>query len=402
MDNTYIVEQLAPVGPTIEVVDDGTGTDWIVISKSHKSRSDITLMWTSENFRATSAAGTYWTDKGAGRLIVKGRIENARGGPAADYISGNERNNRIEGDPTRTGPGGNDVLFGDDGDDLMYGGAGSDELNGAEGNDRLYGGPGDDKSLSGSSGIDVVHGGPGADGLSGGASIGDTVSYADSPSAVRIDITYGSTTIGRGGDAAGDRINGFTDVIGSSFADVIVDTVKGEISFDYNKNRFSGGDGADRLYLGGGDDTGIGGNGNDVLWGEQGNDALSGGADRDLLIGGPDGDKLTGGAGPDTFVLRSLSDSTPSGAGRDEIRDFRSSALDIIDLSAIDANTRQSDNQPFTFIGSAAFSGKPGQLRAVIGSVDTTVTGDVNGDRKADFGLLLRGKVKLGKANFRL
>jgi hypothetical protein len=68
------------------------------------------------------------------------------------------------------------------------------------------------------------------------------------------------------------------------------------------------------------------------------------------------------------------------GAGRDVITDFVSGE-DKINVSYMDAAAGVSGNQAFTFIGGAAFSGLAGELRFAGG----IVSGDVNGDGKADF-----------------
>src|SRR5215211_4781612 len=46
----------------------------------------------------------------------------------------------------------------------------------------------------------------------------------------------------------------------------------------------------------------------------------------------------------------------------DRIVDFQD-GVDAIDLSQIDSNVYASGNQAFNFIGTAAFSGKPGEVR---------------------------------------
>ena len=58
---------------------------------------------------------------------------------------------------------------------------------------------------------------------------------------VTVRITYGSATIGKGGDASGDLIGGFTDVIGSAHNDRITDTVSGTVAYGGNDNTFDGG-----------------------------------------------------------------------------------------------------------------------------------------------------------------
>jgi Ca2+-binding RTX toxin-like protein len=127
--------------------------------------------------------------------------------------------------------------------------------------------------------------------------------------------------------------------------------------------------------------TMIGGGGNDNLQGLGGNDILRGNGGNDVLIGGQGVDELWGGAGVDRFDFDSASDSRP-GAQMDTIRDFVS-GVDKVDLSTIDASTAHSGNQAFTLV--TGFSGLAGQLTAARGGSDLIVSGDINGDRIADF-----------------
>src|SRR4029453_18112190 len=62
------------------------------------------------------------------------------------------------------------------------------------------------------------------------------------------------------------------------------------------------------------------------------------------------------------------------------IQDFLR-GTDRIDLRSIDASTKTSGNQAFSFIGSKSFAGHAGELNFVSG----VLSGDVNGDRTADF-----------------
>jgi Ca2+-binding RTX toxin-like protein len=120
------------------------------------------------------------------------------------------------------------------------------------------------------------------------------------------------------------------------------------------------------------------------LWGGAASDVLRGGSGNDLLYGGNGGDALTGGGGADTFRYQSITESNTG--GQDMIQDL--TIGDIIDLSSIDANSTLAGNQAFTFIGSAAFTNQPGQLRAVEvipGSNLWTVSGDTDGFGGADF-----------------
>lgn len=147
--------------------------------------------------------------------------------------------------------------------------------------------------------------------------------------------------------------------------------------------------GADKLY---------GGKGNDVFEGGDGKDLLSGGAGNDVLTGGAGADGLYGGTGQDRFIFKSLSDFGLSKTATDTIFDFTTG--DRIDLSAIDANSKLTGDQPFTFIATKTFSGKAGELRTDKAASDTYVYGDVNGDKKADFILHLDDAITLTTGMF--
>jgi Ca2+-binding RTX toxin-like protein len=62
----------------------------------------------------------------------------------AEHIVGGRGNDLLIGDPTSTGPGGNDDIDGGDGDDEVIGGAGDDILRGGNGADYLQGDAGND------------------------------------------------------------------------------------------------------------------------------------------------------------------------------------------------------------------------------------------------------------------
>ena len=131
--------------------------------------------------------------------------------------------------------------IGGDGDDSLVGQLGNDTLEGAGGNDVLIGGVGDDV-LKGGAGDDYIEGGSGADRMDGGSGV-DTLSYRHDTTGVVVDLG-GSAS---GGEAQGDTITGFENVIGGSGDDVLTGT-------SYN-NVLEGGGGADRLNGGGGFDT---------------------------------------------------------------------------------------------------------------------------------------------------
>ena len=226
-------------------------------------------------------------------------------------------------------------LSGMGGDDLLIGGNLDDTLDGGAGNDYL----------SGHGGRNLLIGGSGQDSLNGGLGI-DTIDYSASPAGVQINLASGRA---RGGDAEGDSFSNIDNVVGSSLGDVLT--------------------------------------GNKLV------NLLAGGAGNDTLDGGGGADELWGGSGADLFQFKAIAD-IGAGAIHDRIMDFEGrapggAAIDRIDLSAIDAITRTTlKNDSFTFIGSALFSGKAGELRVdYTSATHAEVKGDTNGDGVADFTL---------------
>lgn len=135
----------------------------------------------------------------------------------------------------------------------------------------------------------------------------------------------------------------------------------------------------------------IGSNFDDTIFGDRGANRLAGALGDDTLVG-------RGGA--DMFVWRNVAEGAFDAETGDVIVDFTRSQGDRINLSGIDAVAGGGDNA-FVFLGSAAFTGRAGQLRfgdrQNVGDIDddgdidffTMVSGDVNGDRVADFGIRL-------------
>ena len=203
--------------------------------------------------------------------------------------------------------------------------------------------------LTGDDGDNVIEGGGDDDELDGGKGT-DTVSYLHSPSSVTVTIDGGAFK----GDAAGDTLSNFENIIGSDYADILtgsdgpnvieggkggdtldggsniksedVDTLsyqgssagvtidlnQGTGDFDDKNNTIktsSGGDAAgDKVKFGSFTDI-IGSPQRDTLTGDSkyntikgggGSDTLSGDSGNDELIGGPGADTLNGGIGTDT------------------------------------------------------------------------------------------------------
>ncbi|MFO1107156.1 MAG: calcium-binding protein [Amaricoccus sp.] len=349
---------------------------------------------------------------------------------------------------------GDDFAFGDDGSDSIHCGSGNDSVYGADGDDSIYsytGLAGDVKELDGGSGDDYFLVGYGKEQISGDLGE-DEVEYYYSKEGVVVDLLAGK---GSGGAAEGDSYFRIEDVIGSLHADRLIGN--GAFNFlngDGGNDTIRGGAGGDRLLGGGGSDTldyrssdaGVridlagrtayggdaqgdsfvgfenvdgtdfgdrltgdsranrlrGFDGGDRLAGGDGADILSGGGGADQLTGGKGGDALRGGAGSDRFVFRSTNESGIAAAARDEILDFRHGQHDRIDLAAIDANSDAAGNQRFDFIGTARFHGASGELRVSDKGADLLVSGDINGDKHADFTILLAGIDGLQASDFLL
>ena len=170
-------------------------------------------------------------------------------------------------------------------------------------------------------------------------------------------------------------------------------TMIGDINFDAGDDRYDGRNGSldGEIHAGLGNDTLMGGSEDNVFLGEAGLDKLTGSAGAD---------QLTGGAEADQFIYKSTKDSTTKQGGRDTIMDFSHEEADQISLKSIDANTRSGGDQKFAFIGQESFHGRAGELRFSFSDGDTLIQGDVNGDKKADFAILLFGQETLVAGDF--
>jgi Ca2+-binding RTX toxin-like protein len=288
-------------------------------------------------------------------------ITNLVGSAYGDTLSGNTHNNLISGGA------GNDNLFGGDGNDTLNGGGGDDSLDGGAGtNTATYadaasgvnvslmisgpqgtGGSGTDallniQNLIGSAFNDTLEGSAGANTLDGGGGI-NTVSYSDATSAVTVSlaVTSAQNTVGAGTD----QLKNFTSLIGSAYGDHLTGGTK--------------------------------------------NDTIGGGAGDDTLTGGKGTDSLTGGAGADHFVYLLTTDSTVKAP--DVITDFSHGEGDKIDLSTISPS--------FTLAGSS-FTHVADQLIQIAKPGGYLVEGDVNGDGKADFAIMVDAATALGAGDF--
>ena len=240
-----------------------------------------------------------------------------------------------------------------DGSFMIYGGQGNDSLTGGDGDDGFYFGPGGFTSLDTIAGRAGTNDQIGLDGdytitLGGNFTGIEVIALLHGPAATpnHFNITAADSLV-----AAGQTMT----IFGLQVETSITFNGAGEL------------DGAFKIY---------GGTNADTLTGSHG---------ADWIFGGGGADQLSGGQGNDIFYYDDVSQSTAAAA--DNILDFTSG--DKIDLNAIDAIAGGA-NDPFSFVGAAAFSNHAGELRAVnTGGNNWLIQGDVNGDGVADFQLNL-------------
>jgi Ca2+-binding RTX toxin-like protein len=314
------------------------------------------------------------------RYELPPHIENLIADARGQQLIGNASANRITGSAV------NDVLDGGSGDDFLIGGGGFDFMEGGAGNDRYLVDANDTIVEEANQGRDEVLTSLGSytllenfEILTGTSRNGQTLTGNNENNLLR-GGAGGDTFIGLAGNdvyiaGAGDKIretaDGGIDSVRTSAASFFLSS--------YVENLSGFGD-VDQV---------LGGNALD--------NRISGFAGDDWLVGNGGRDVLTGGTGRDTFDFNKLADLTTDADTTDVITDFNG---DTIDVSGIDANAIADGNNAFTFIGGRAFSGDAGELRVTTSGSRTIVTGDVDGDREADFAIVLTGTIRLSAGDF--
>ncbi|MBP7670094.1 MAG: cadherin-like domain-containing protein [Ferrovibrio sp.] len=325
-------------GSNIENYRGWSGRDWII------GTSTVNTFFSAEGgagadiFDANYSSLTLlYTNSDAG-VTINLATGYANGGHATgDHFLGSYNNpndgkaGTSEGADNVTGSAFADTLIGTDDANSLAGLAGNDILSGAGGNDTL-------------------NGGAGADALDGGEGY-DIVTYKDSKNAVTVNLGTGINT---GGEAAGDILANFEEVIGSAGND--------SLTGDFRNNVLRGGAGSDFINGGGGkyDQASYFGSSaavtvnlntksysggdaaGDTLINIEGvigsayNDTLTGDGGDNILEGGAGADNITGGGGIDyvsyarSTAAVSINLGTGSYSGGDSVGDVLSGIEGVI------------------------------------------------------------------------
>jgi len=334
----------------------GLGNDTYYVDEA----GDRVIELVGEGTDVVNASVSYTLAAEVEQLVLTGSAIEGIGNALANKLTGNA------GASLLSGLGGKDMLYGLGGNDTLLGGADDDRLDGGVGADRMEGGEGNDTYV-----------------------VDDARDLAIELADGGTDLVQASVTF-----VLGDHVENLT-LTGIALIGGTGNTAANVLRGNAGGNWLQGMDGNDTLFGGDGNDRLNGGEGADVVSGDAGDDYLSGGAGTDKLTGGAGADTMEGGSGNDLFLFARATD-----ADGDTILDFATG--DRLDLRGIDANAGTAANEAFAFVGTAAFSGQAGQLRYTLVDGSTQVSGDVNGDRIADFVLTIAGQRAMTAADLLL
>jgi serralysin len=363
MDGFYFGAALT----SADALDGGNGADTLALQGDYSSGLTFGDIRSAEYMVLFSGANTAFGDTAGNRYSYNLTTTDAQRGPGenltviATGLLANENvtfNGAAESDASLT----------------IYAGTGVDHLTGGAGGDGFFFGA--DGNLTGD---DRIDGGAGADTvalrgnyltgpfLSGAVFFQDATLKGVEVLALLSGHTneYTGTIVASG--FSYDLLMADGNVAAGARMDVIATGLGGDEHVYFDGSREV--DGSYRV---------LSGAGADFIFGSQTGDAI---------YGGLGSDQLTGNGGGDTFIYRSAAESTT--ASRDIITDFGMG--DVIDLGAIDANSLTEGKEAFAFVGTSAFSGTAGELRATAtGGGTWLLEGDTNGDSVADLAIDVR------------
>ncbi len=365
-------------------------------STAHRIRRELQILSSSSKMENDMPGGPTQLggSSSAGPKKVKGTsgddiltatqtgLQNINSSQYAFEIYGYDGNDLITGSTSRDliyGGNGDDIIYGDRDKDTIYGDAGNDWLHGGAGEDTIYGGNGDDRLIGGTE----------ADLMAGG--LGNDTYHVDHYGDQIIETDFRAPVIGSNGRLSftWSTISGGNDTVIASTSFTLPDYVENLISVSTNTQTVAGfegnGNGLNNTIIGA-DLIGH----YDRLNGLDGNDRIIGGSGKSKITGGQGKDSMTGGLGADEFIFWDQSETGINHLA-DMITDFQT-GIDKISLN-FDANTNTQWNgnsgfDLFTWIGGQQFSGTAGELQFANGRL----SGDTNGDKNADFQILMDGR----------
>ncbi len=261
--------------------------------------------------------------------------------------------------------------------------------------DAAVGGPGDDKIIANTDG-DTLTGGGGADTLTAGAAGFDEL-FGNTGNDVISGMYTASWAFGNQGDDHLSWLGGGASLFGGQGNDVIDDEAAGAgmvfgnlgddvITFNALGTVF-GGQGSDHITVSGGLPS-------TVIYGDLGDDTIvnisPGGV---LIVGGLGSDTMTGGGGADRFAYTGYTDSTPTSP--DHILNFDPTRA-TVEIGAIDAGRAAVGQAAFHWVASFDGGGGEAALSYDAASNTTTLMLDADGDRHADFAVVINGQLTEG------
>jgi Ca2+-binding RTX toxin-like protein len=356
-----------------DVVNGGAGSDTLVVQGPYGALTLTANVTQIEGVAILGGSNTAFGEPGTNRYdyVLTTHDANFAAGVQA-FINGG--NLLADEDLTFNGSAETDARF------VVYGGRGKDTLTGGLGNDIFF--FEQDRFSTG----DTVNGGAGYDGM---FLKGNYTIDFNAPGYTGLFTNIENLTLTSATDVRYSRSGGTEFDYNLTLSNAIVNagetlTINGALLMANETMVIDGSLEAD---------------GHLRLFGSYSDDGLKGGGQSDLILGSLGADTLGGGGGADTFRYDEAADSTS--ASMDEIIDFTPGS-DKIDLSRVDADSGAAGNQAFSWIGSNAFGGSAGQLRAYEQGGTWYVEGDTDGDSVADLviALTLQGPTALGAGDF--